>query len=112
MALLKKKKRQHKTGQEKGQSVVLVPAVQGGPGEGVARRVGPGLNGLDGGFQREGGSLPDLRRQRVPLGAGAWTMWPIYLGSESSEIWRPFGFFLVTLFSETSQHLRPKVVLG
>lgn len=36
----------------------------------------------------------------------------LYWGSESSEIWRPFGFFLVTLFSETSQHLRPKVVLG
>ena len=33
-------------------------------------------------------------------------------GSESSEIWRPFGFFLVTLFSKTSQHLRPKLVLG
>ena len=37
---------------------------------------------------------------------------PLDWGSESSEIWRPFGFFLVTLFSETSQYLRPKVVLG
>ena len=40
------------------------------------------------------------------------TVWCLNWGSESSEIWRPFGFFLITLFSETSQHLRQKGVLA
>ena len=36
----------------------------------------------------------------------------LYWFSESGEIWRPNGFSLVTLFSETSQYQRQKVVLA
>ena len=45
---------------------------------------------------------------RVSTGISFYQWWPLDWGSESSEIWRPFGFFLVTLFWGTSQHLRPK----
>ena len=36
-------------------------------------------------------------------------IWCIYWGSKSSEIWRPFGFFLIMLSSETSQVLKFRV---
>ena len=51
--------------------VVLEPAVQGSPGEGVdGQGAGLGVDGLDGHFQLEASGLPGLHRQRVALGPG------------------------------------------